>query len=58
MKYRITCEVKQTHGEQTFLVDADSEDDALAKHKDGLSEFEAEEIEVVALGEPRVEEAS
>lgn len=57
MRYRITCAVERVHGEQTFLVEADSEEDAIAKHHDGLSEFEAEEVEVTTLGEPRAEEA-
>ena len=53
-KYRITCEVQETHGFQNWLVDADSEKDALEKHKNGESVFESEEIEVLGLGEPEV----
>lgn len=56
MKYRLTCAVTSAHGAQTFTVEASSPAEAIAKHKRGESDFEAEEVEVMGLGEPDVEE--
>jgi hypothetical protein len=56
VKYRLTCAVTSAHGAQTFTVEASSPDEAIAKHKLGESEFEEEEVEVMSLGEPDVEE--
>lgn len=54
-QYRITCPVESVKGEQFFLVDAESKEDAIAKHRAGQSQFEGENVEVYELGTPRAE---
>ena len=56
MRYRLTFPITSTHGSQTFTVEASSPQEAKQKHTDGESEFEAEEVDVMSLGEPDVEE--
>lgn len=55
MKYRLIFPVEDTHGTQSWLVDACDEEDAIKKHKAGESVFEYEEVEVLHLGEPEIE---
>lgn len=57
-KFRIICAVERASGNQTWLVDADSREDALKRYKAGEGVFEAEEVEVTDLGEPDVYEAT
>ena len=52
--YQILVPVKKATGHQTFLVEAESENEALAKYEAGQASFEGEEIEVGSLGEPEV----
>jgi len=49
--YRIAQNVVRARGYRTFLVKADSKEEALAKHEAGESEFEDEELEVLEYGE-------
>ncbi|OPY60580.1 MAG: hypothetical protein A4E57_04416 [Syntrophorhabdaceae bacterium PtaU1.Bin034] len=56
-KYRIRCDVKTVNGEQSWIVEASSEKEALEKHERGESVFEYEEVEVTGLNDPVVEEA-
>lgn len=54
-KYLVTCSVEHASGWQVFSVVADSEEEALRKFKAGDCEFEEDEVEVTALGEPEIE---
>ncbi len=55
-KYHLIFSVREAHGTQTFLVLANSKAEALAAHNRGESELEDEEIEVMGLSEPEIEE--
>jgi len=55
-QYRITFPIKTTRGLQSYIVKANSEEEALTKHNEGLSEFEDELIEITSLGDPGIEE--
>lgn len=54
-KYEIHCSIKRATGTQVWEVEANSEQDALARHNRGESELISEEIEVHELGETSVE---
>jgi hypothetical protein len=57
-QYRLIYEVTSVHGVQSYLVEAENEEDALEKHNNGKSDFEGEELEVTDLEEsPTIEEA-
>ena len=56
MRFRITCAVEKAEGQQTWVVNAKNEKEALGKHEAGRSEFEGEEIEITSLGPPEIEE--
>ena len=49
MKYSITVDVERVDGWQMYEVEADSQQEAIEKHKAGESEFVTENLEVVAL---------
>lgn len=52
MKYRITREIEQSNGTQTWIVEANSKEEAIKNYNAGEGEFEAEEVEVTELGKP------
>lgn len=51
MKYVIPLEVKSCNGNQEFIVEADSIEEAIEKFKNGEGEFLSEEIEVMDFEE-------
>jgi hypothetical protein len=53
-RFLIDTEVENTSGTQTWYVDAENEDEALALHEAGKSEFYDEEVEVTRLGPPAI----
>lgn len=57
-QYRITCEVAKVVGWQTFTVKAKNVKEArrkfLTAHND--VEYEMEEVDIMSLGEPEIEE--
>lgn len=56
MKYRISQTVRDTHGFQTWTVDADTPEEALELHEAGQSDFEMEEVEVVSLEPAKIDD--
>jgi len=48
--YRIAQDVVRARGYRTFVVEADSKEEAMAKHEAGESEFEDEELDVLEYG--------
>lgn len=56
MKYRLSFPIRSVHGTQTFLVEATSKIDALVQHEAGKSTFEGEEVDIMGLGEPEIDE--
>ena len=48
-KFYLTYMIESCYGSQVFSVDAESEEEAIEKHKNGESEFVEEEIEVQSL---------
>ena len=53
--YRVLANVVSVKGFQTWIVKADSPDEAIERHKQCLSEFEGESIEVMQT-EARIED--
>jgi hypothetical protein len=53
-RFLIERSIASAEGTQTFWVDADSEEDALARHDAGEGGMYASECEVQSLGEPVV----
>jgi hypothetical protein len=53
--YRVTTQVVSAAGSQSWLIEAISEEEAIAAVKDGGGDFEFEEIEVTELGESTCE---
>lgn len=49
MKFTVRVPIEKATGNQFFTVDAGSEDEAVAKFKNGEGEFEFEEIDVENL---------
>jgi hypothetical protein len=54
-QYRVLANVVAVSGFQTWIVEADSPEDAIQRHKQCLSEFESESIEVMQT-EVRIED--
>lgn len=52
--YLICTPVVRASGTQHWRVTASSPEEALEKHRRGQSDFEFEEVEVTALGEPEI----
>jgi len=53
--YYLTCDVMGVHGTQTWLVEANSKEEAIEKwHSCDDAEFIYEEIEVTSLGKPEI----
>lgn len=48
----VTRDVTSVSGTQTFVVEADSYEDAARKVKEGKGELDSEEIEVTGLAKP------
>ena len=48
-KYLVICTITKASGNQFFEVEANSEDDAIAKWKNGECEFIEEEVEVTDI---------
>ena len=55
-EYRIICEVKNASGWQSWIVEAESEEEALKKYEDGYAMFEDVELEATSFCEPEIEE--
>ena len=56
-EYRITCNITKAQGWQSWIVNAESEREALDKYAAGVDViFEDEEVEVTSLGEPDIED--
>ncbi len=53
-KYTLRTEVLAARGWQTWTVEAESEEEAIRLHDEGMDELEDEEIEVHELGKPKV----
>lgn len=51
-RFLISHDVVNASGTQVFWVDAESEDEAMAKHQAGESDMYSSEVEVTKLGEP------
>lgn len=58
MKYRITKDVENVSGWQSWIVEAGSKKEALKKFDNGEGDFETEELEVYSFSDakPTVEE--
>lgn len=51
-RFLIERDITDAGGTQTFYVDAETEDEAMEKHRNGEGEIYASECEVTNLGEP------
>jgi hypothetical protein len=56
LPYRIFPATARASGFQTWIVNATDSDDAIARYDRGEGEFEDNEVEVTALGEPEASE--
>lgn len=55
-KYRVTCDIMEVTGSQSYLVDADSPEAAIDAVRGGMGSFEDEDICVGSLLYPDVSE--
>lgn len=53
-RFLIETSVENASGTQTWFVDAETEDEALEKHKSGSSNQYSSDVEVTSLGEPEI----
>lgn len=56
MKYEVPTRVENAEGTQTWLVEADSPEDAIARVKRGEGVFLRDEIEVTEISYPEPDE--
>jgi hypothetical protein len=55
-KFRVTYQIVEAKGEQSYLVDAETAEEAIAICEKGDGEFEDEEVEVKHIDHPVAEE--
>ncbi len=53
-RYTILVSVEHASGWQTWTVDADNEEEAIAKFNSGEGEPSEQEVEVTAIGQPHI----
>ncbi len=52
-KYEINVDVSDVRGWQIFHVEANSEEEAIEKFENGEGEFVEQELEIMAIDDPR-----